>query len=97
MFYLCAGFAELAGFLSSNANVENKGEAGSWLSEAAQTKGEQTMSIRELQADELRFVCRNCLFPFETTAEVAPLDVMIGQERAVKAVSFALLSSPGYN
>ena len=56
------------------------------------------MSSKELQADELRFVCRNCLFPFDTTAEVAPLNVMIGQERAVKAVAFALYTkNPEYN
>ena len=52
----------------------------------------------ELSIDQLRFCCEETLFEFETTREVPQLDVMIGQERAVKAVEFGLFAkNPGYN
>ncbi|HWR37896.1 MAG TPA: ATP-binding protein [Patescibacteria group bacterium] len=52
----------------------------------------------ELTPDKLRFSCEDCQFDFETTAAVSPLSVMIGQERAVKAVEFGLFAkNPGYN
>ena len=52
----------------------------------------------ELTPDKLRFSCEDCQFDFETTATVSPLAVMIGQERAVKAVEFGLFAkNPGYN
>lgn len=54
--------------------------------------------ITELSVEKLRFSCNVQDFPFETTADVAPLDVMIGQERAVKAVEFGLFAkNHGYN
>jgi lon-related putative ATP-dependent protease len=38
------------------------------------------------------------MFTFKNTAEVAPLDKVIGQERAVQAIEFGLnIKSPGYN
>ncbi|HEY3423532.1 MAG TPA: ATP-binding protein, partial [Negativicutes bacterium] len=53
---------------------------------------------QEIPAEKLRFTCNETLFAFETTAEVPPLEVMIGQERAVKAVEFGLVAkNPGYN
>ena len=52
----------------------------------------------ELEANKLRFYCdQNCL-GFETTVDIAPLEGMIGQERAVQAVEFGLRTkNPGYN
>jgi len=56
------------------------------------------MERKGLSADRLRFVCDEAAFDFETTATVPPLEVMIGQARAVKAVEFGLCAKkPGYN
>ncbi|MHC1745627.1 MAG: Lon protease family protein [Negativicutes bacterium] len=53
---------------------------------------------QELSAEKLRFRCDPTLFSFETTAEVSPLDTVIGQDRAVKAVNFGLFTkNPEYN
>jgi lon-related putative ATP-dependent protease len=52
----------------------------------------------ELSVSKLRFTCDEKLFDFETTASISPLDVMIGQKRAVKAVEFGLFAkNQGYN
>lgn len=54
--------------------------------------------VKELGMEQLRFYCDEACLDFETTASVAPLDGMIGQERAVNAVEFGLhTNSPGYN
>ncbi len=51
-----------------------------------------------LTAEKLRFTCDENVFDFDTTETVPPLEVMIGQERAVKAVEFGLFTkNPGYN
>ena len=53
---------------------------------------------RELAAEELRFICDDTLLPFETTKEIPLQEVMVGQERAVKAVEFGLFTKNfGYN
>ena len=53
---------------------------------------------RELTAEELRFTCDENIFSFDTTGEIPPLAVMVGQERAVKAVEFGLFTkNSGYN
>lgn len=52
----------------------------------------------ELKPAELRRACDPAVFTFKDTAELAPLDVVIGQERAVQAIEFGLnMRSPGYN
>ena len=52
----------------------------------------------ELAASELRYTCDPDLFKFKNTAEIEPLDEVIGQERAVHAIDFGLnMKSPGYN
>ncbi len=52
----------------------------------------------ELPPEKLRYFCADAALPFETTATVSPLDVMIGQERAVKAIEFGLYAKNfGYN
>jgi len=53
---------------------------------------------RELAASELRYTCDPDVFKFKNTAEIEPLDDVIGQERAVHAIDFGLnMTSPGYN
>ncbi len=52
----------------------------------------------ELGVRQLRFYCDDSCLDFETTATVAPLEGMIGQERAVQAVEFGLnTKNLGYN
>lgn len=62
-------------------------------------KGDSLMTnVNELQVEKLRFTCDESMFNFATTADVPPLKVMIGQERAVKAVEFGLFTkNQGYN
>lgn len=53
---------------------------------------------QELPVEKLRFTCDESVFNFTTTETVPQLDVMIGQERAVKAVEFGLFTKNfGYN
>jgi lon-related putative ATP-dependent protease len=52
----------------------------------------------EIKFSDLRSICDAKMFTFKTTAEVDPLDKVIGQERAVRAIDFGLnIKSPGYN
>ena len=52
----------------------------------------------ELSPEKLRYHCDESMFSFNTTEGVPPLEVMIGQERAVKAVEFGLFTkTSGYN
>ena len=52
----------------------------------------------ELKFSDLRSICDPKMFTFKTTAEVDPLDNVIGQKRAVQAIDFGLnIKSPGYN
>jgi len=52
----------------------------------------------KLAASELRYTCNPEVFKFKNTAEIEPLDEVIGQERAVHAIDFGLnMNSPGYN
>ena len=47
---------------------------------------------------ELRCLCDPAMFDFETTADIEPLDQVIGQERAVRAITFGLeMKSAGYH
>ena len=51
-----------------------------------------------LAADQLRRMCDPGKLPFETTAEVEPLEEVIGQDRAVRAIEFGVdISSSGFN
>ena len=52
----------------------------------------------KLEPCDLRCICDAKIFNFKDTSEVESLDVVIGQERAVKAIDFGLnMKSPGYN
>ena len=52
----------------------------------------------EVKAADLRCVCDPKIFNFKNTSEIKPLDEVIGQERAVRAIKFGLeMKDPGYN
>ena len=52
----------------------------------------------EVNFTELRCRCDPSMFDFETTADIEPLDQVIGQERAVRAITFGLeMDSAGYH
>ena len=54
--------------------------------------------VYELDAKQLKNVCLPSDFEFESTAQVTPLEGIIGQERAVKAFEFGLaVKMKGYN
>ncbi|MDW7739519.1 MAG: ATP-binding protein [Bacillota bacterium] len=56
------------------------------------------MTWEKLSVADLRASCDFHEIAFETTAEVPPLEGMIGQERAVQATEFGLrIKRPGYN
>ncbi|UCE06883.1 MAG: AAA family ATPase [bacterium] len=53
---------------------------------------------RELPIEKLSYYCDPSQFKFKSTAELKPLDEVIGQERAVAAIDFGVdLKSYGYN
>lgn len=55
-------------------------------------------TLNKLKPEELRRVCNPNDFGFETTAELKPPEGIIGQERALKALSFGLdIKNEGYN
>lgn len=52
----------------------------------------------EVKLSDLRCRCDPSMFDFETTADIDPLDQVIGQERAVRAITFGLeMKSAGYH
>ncbi len=54
--------------------------------------------VRRLEPDDLWKGCDPSLFPFATTADVAPLEGIIGQDRALASIDFGLsLRSAGFN
>ncbi|HHN94266.1 MAG TPA: ATP-binding protein, partial [Anaerolineae bacterium] len=56
------------------------------------------MAIAPLSAHQLRKTCDPSQFDFETTAELEPLNDILGQERAVKAILFGIgIRREGYN
>jgi lon-related putative ATP-dependent protease len=53
---------------------------------------------RRLKADELRATCDPATLGFRSTAELVPLDGVIGQERALDATAFGIgMTRAGYN
>jgi len=53
---------------------------------------------RELPPEKLNYFCNPSQFKFKSTAELKPLDEVIGQERAVAAIDFGVdLKNYGYN
>ena len=52
----------------------------------------------KVATSDLKFICDPKQFTFNDTSQVTPLESVIGQERAVKAIEFGLdMKSPGYN
>jgi len=52
----------------------------------------------ELKAADLRCICDHRIFKFKNTSQIKPLDEVIGQERAVRALEFGLnMDHSGYN
>lgn len=52
----------------------------------------------ELKAEDLKWTCNPKVFDFETTTDVKPIEGIVGQERALKALRIGVdLKSPGYN
>jgi len=52
----------------------------------------------ELSPEQLRWHCDSSVFPFQTTADIAPLKGLVEQERPIRAIHFGLgIASPGYN
>lgn len=52
----------------------------------------------ELKPEDLRWTCDPEIFDFDTTKTVKPMEGIIGQERALKALRIGVdLKSPGYN
>ena len=51
-----------------------------------------------LEPEQLRWFCDPAQLPFETTEEVQPLEGTIGQDRAVRALTFGLeMHGNGFN
>jgi hypothetical protein len=46
--------------------------------------------VRELASEELRKECDPRLMKCDTTEELSPLDEIIGQERAIRALRFGM-------
>jgi predicted ATP-dependent protease len=56
------------------------------------------MPTRPLAAEQVRLVCDQNLFTFETTAELPPSDSVIGQPRGLRSLAFGLgVQGEGYN
>ncbi len=56
------------------------------------------MQKKSLPPEKVRVVCNLEWLPFNTTAEVPPIEGIIGQERAAKAIEFGLqIEQDGYN
>jgi lon-related putative ATP-dependent protease len=52
----------------------------------------------EVNHSDLRCMCDPAMLDFETTADIEPLDQVIGQDRAVRAINFGLeMKSAGYH
>jgi lon-related putative ATP-dependent protease len=52
----------------------------------------------ELTPEELRYVCDESIFEFDSTADIPELSEIIGQERAVEAIEFGMeIDSDGFN
>src|SRR3989339_357844 len=54
--------------------------------------------VQKLKPEDLKWNCDPSVFDFETTTDVKPMEGIVGQERALKALRVGVdLKSPGYN
>ncbi len=52
----------------------------------------------ELKPEDLRWQCNPDIFEFESTSDIEPIEGILGQERALKALKLGVdLRGPGYN
>ncbi|MEO8233657.1 MAG: AAA family ATPase [Ignavibacteriota bacterium] len=59
---------------------------------------QKPLKHKELKPEELRWKCDPNIFDFESTEDIDPIEGIIGQERAIKAIRMGVdLRSPGYN
>ena len=55
-------------------------------------------NFKELTPESLRWKCNPDIFKFDSTVELEPIEGILGQERALKALKIGVdLQSPGYN
>jgi len=53
---------------------------------------------KTLTTEELRWKCNDDVFEFDSTSDLDPIEGIVGQERALKAIKLGVdLRSPGYN
>lgn len=53
---------------------------------------------QELRAEDLKWTCDPKVFEFESTEKLEPIEGIVGQERALKALKIGVeIKSPGYN
>lgn len=58
----------------------------------------KSLKHKELKPEELRWKCDPNIFEFESTEDIDPIEGIMGQERALKAIRLGVdLRSPGYN
>lgn len=58
----------------------------------------KSIKHKELTPEELRWTCDPKIFKFESTDTIEPIDGIVGQERAIKALTLGVdIKGPGYN
>ncbi len=58
----------------------------------------KTRAMAELPSDRVRRICDPALFDFKSTLELQPLGGLVGQDRAIRSLEFALdIGHPGFN
>ncbi|RPI66199.1 MAG: hypothetical protein EHM47_17235 [Ignavibacteriales bacterium] len=61
-------------------------------------KNNKPLKHQELKPEELRWRCNPDIFDFDSTIELEPIEGILGQERALRAIRLGVdLKSPGYN
>ena len=58
----------------------------------------KTAAPSELKPKDLKWICNPDVFNFESTSDLKPIDVIVGQGRAIKSLRLGVeMKSPGYN
>ena len=53
---------------------------------------------KSLLPEQLKWTCDENCFDFDTTDSIAPIEGIVGQHRAIKALKLGIdIDSPGYN
>src|SRR5690606_14746441 len=65
---------------------------------APSVKLSEAVKHKELKPEELRWKCDPAIFEFDSTDTLLPIEGILGQERALKAIRLGVeIRSPGYN